>query len=179
MELSVSVYYYNENTDKFTPATEAQLKENPASVYVDNGTLKVRGSSYDNTRSRFSLVEAKFNTTTVNGTQRTYTVSVPVVVIRELQYNFMATLYYGAEFHADTFTNLKEHVLEGTGNPFTAYLTYQYNREHDDFVDYDWQSYMDDGGSMLNVDKTLTFSSGLPSGTQLTLVDCQNGNRAY
>ena len=179
---ALSVYYYDEDTETFTYANDAELnsKNEPASIYLasDNKTMRVRNNSFDNTRNRFTLVEASF-TVTVNGEQRIYTVSVPVVVIRELQYNFMSTFSYGAEFHAETFQNLKTHVLESTGNPFTAYLTYQYNHEEAKYVEYDWQSYMDDGGSMLNVDKVLSFSSGLPSGTQMTLIDCQNGNRAY
>ena len=86
---------------------------------------------------------------------------------------------YGKEFSTDAFADLRTHLLESTGNPFTAYLTYRYNRERGTYVEYDWQTYMDDGGSMLNVDKVLTFSSGLPNGTQMILVDCQNGNQAY
>lgn len=172
------VYYYDEGTGGFRKASPDELAKEPASIYKENGKLNILGSSFDNTRNRFTLVEASFKVK-VNGKDRIYMVSIPVVVTRELQYNFMSTFSYGAEFNADTFNNLKTHVLESTGNPFTAYLTYQYNREREEYVDYDWQGYMDDGGSMLDVDKILSFSSGLPRGTQLTLVDCQNGNRAY
>lgn len=173
------VYYYNENTRGFTKADADKLAQEPASIYLGSDKkMHVRNSSFDNTRNRFSLVEASFKVK-VNGQDRTYTVSVPIVVIRELQYNFMSTFSYGTEFQAATFENLKTHVLESTGNPFTAYLTYQYNYEKNEYVDYDWQSYMDDGGNMLNMDKVLSFSSGLPSDTQIMLVDCQNGNRAY
>lgn len=178
LELSVSVYAYEK--DVFVEKTKEDLAnaKAPASIYVDNGELKVLGSSYDNTRNRFSLVEATFKVT-VDDQPRTYTVSVPVVVIRELQYDFMATFAYGAEFQADTFTTLDKHVLENTGNPFTGYLSYVYNREKDTFVPYEWQSYMDSGGSMLEVDKVLKFYNGLPKGTQMILIDCQNGNKAY
>lgn len=178
LTMSVSVYAYENNV--FVEKTKEDLENEkaPASIYVDNGELKVLGSSYDNTRNRFSLVEATFNVT-VDDQSRTYTVSVPVVVIRELQYDFMATFAYGAEFQADTFTTLDKHVLENTGNPFTGYLSYVYNREKDTFVPYEWQSYMDSGGSMLEVDKVLKFYNGLPKGTQMILIDCQNGNKAY
>ena len=176
----ISVYYYDTVDGTFARATDAQLKAEPASIYLasDNRTLRVRNNSFDNTRNRFTLIEASF-TVKVNGVNRTCTVSVPVVVIRELQYNFMSTFSYGAEFRASTYDTLKTHVLESTENPITAYITYQYNREKSEYVEYDWQGHMDTGGDMRNVDKILSFSSGLPSGTQLLLVDCQDGNRAY
>lgn len=178
--LSVDVYYYNADTNSFTKATADQLKKEPASIYLssDAKSVRVRSNSFDNTRERFTLVEASF-TVTVNGVKRTYNVSVPIIVERQLQYNFMSTFSYGAEFNADTFANLKNHVLESTGNPFTAYLTYQYNHKEQEYVEYDWQGYMDDGGDMMNVDKIISFSSGLPDGTQMILVDRQNGNMAY
>lgn len=178
LELSVSVYAYE--NDIFVKKSKEDLTNAKAlaSIYVDSGELKVLGNSYDNTRNRFSLVEAKFKVT-VDGELRTYTVSVPVVVIRELQYDFMATFTYGAEFRADTFNLLDKHVLENTGNPFTGYLSYVYNREQGSFVPYEWQSYMDSGGDMLNVDKVLKFINGLPKDTQMVLIDCQDGNRAY
>ena len=175
---TVSVYYYDKVTRTFSKATDQQLTTNPASIYDENKQFHIRSRTFDNTLNRFSLVEASF-TVKVNGVDHTYTVSVPVVVIRELQYDFMATFSYGKEFSKATFNNLKTHLLESTGNPFTAYLTYQYNREMNKYVEYDWQTYMDDGGSMLNVDKILSFSSGLPDGTQMILVDCQNSNQAY
>lgn len=178
LKLSVSVYAYENNVFVEKSKEDLTNTKAPASIYIDNGDLKVLGSSYDNTRNRFSLVEAKFKVT-VDGEARTYTVSVPVVVIRELQYDFMATFAYGAEFKADTFATLDKHVLENTGNPFTGYLSYVYNREKGTFVPYEWQSYMDSGGSMLEVDKVLEFDNGLPKDTQMILIDCQNGNKAY
>ncbi|MDO4475273.1 MAG: hypothetical protein Q4B59_00620 [Lachnospiraceae bacterium] len=183
-KLSSQVYYYDPASGSFSKATAAQLKAEPASIYLyNNQTPRVASNAYDNTRNRFTLIEVTFTTDYLlsSGTteKRTYTVSVPVVVKRELQYNFMSTFTYGTEFMADTFQNLDVHVLESTGNPVTAYLTYQYNRERSAYVEYDWQSYLETGGSMMSLDKKLIFSSSLPKGTQFTLVDPQNGNRAY
>ena len=175
---TVSVYYFDKEAKTFSAETDEQKKANPASIYYENGQFHIRSRTFDNTLNRFSLVETSF-TVKVNGVDRTYTVSVPVVVIRELQFDYMATFSYGKEFSKDTYDHLTTHLLESTGNPFTAYLTYQYNREKGKYVEYDWQTYMDDGGSMLDVDKDLSFSSGLPAGTQMVLVDCQNGNQAY
>ncbi|MGN1184835.1 MAG: hypothetical protein ACI4R7_06360 [Oliverpabstia sp.] len=177
--LNAKVYYYNNKMGQFTEQTSEQAAREPASIYLADGkTPRVSKNAYDNTRNRFTLIEASF-TVTVNGQKRTYTVSVPVIVKRQLQYNFMSTFSYGAEFKAETFSNLTTHVLENAGNPITAYLTYEYNREETNFVEYDWQGYMNDGGNMLGVDKILSFSDVFPSGTEFILVDCQDGNRAY
>lgn len=182
LDLKVEVYSYEENAEGgiFVLKTKEELENTkaPASIYLDGNDIKVLGNSYDNTRNRFSLVEATFKTT-VNGQQRTYTVSVPVVVIRELRYDFMATLTYGAEFQKTAYSTLRNHVLESAGNPITAFLSYSYNREKGAFVPYDWQSYIETGGNMFTIDKELNFANGLPKDTQLILVDCQNGNAAY
>ena len=70
VKLSVSVYYYDDADNRFALATPEQLKKDPASVYLDGTKIKVLGNSYDNTRNRFSLVEAAF-TVEVNGEKRT------------------------------------------------------------------------------------------------------------
>ncbi len=180
-KVTPEVTYYEYSGDKFSLITPEQMeaKKEPAAVYRrGDGTLRINSNSYDNGRKRFSLVEASF-TVEINKEKRTYTVSVPVIVKRELQYNSITTLTYGAEYDRTVFSDLKTHVLESAGNPITAYLTIQYNRNRGDYVDYDWQGYLNDGGNMLAVDKQITFSSGLPKETQLLLVDCQDGNRAY
>ena len=180
-KVTPEVTYYEYSGDKFSLITQEQMeaKKEPAAVYRrGDGTLRINSNSYDNGRKRFSLVEASF-TVEINKEKRTYIVSVPVIVKRELQYNSITTLTYGAEYDRTVFSDLKTHVLESAGNPITAYLTIQYNRNRGDYVDYDWQGYLNDGGNMLAVDKQITFSSGLPKETQLLLVDCQDGNRAY
>lgn len=178
LDLNVTVYAFEDGAFVLKNKSELENANAPASIYLDGNDIKVLGNSYDNTRNRFSLVEATFKTT-VNGQQRTYTVSVPVVVIRELRYDFMATLTYGAEFQKTAYSTLRNHVLESAGNPITAYLSYSYNRERGVFVPYDWQSYIETGGNMLAIDKELNLANGLPKDTQLILVDCQNGNAAY
>lgn len=171
--------------DGFTPLTD-----DTDSVYLRNGELYVDRRNYDNTKDRFVLVEA---TVTVkndkglgNNKEFTYTISVPVVVVRELQYVYMVTFSNGREFQPSVYDSKDIHVLESTGNPITAYLTYQYNQEYDGgkkFAPYDWQIYMDTGGDMLTIDKTISFDgteeARLPEGTQMTLLDRQNANKAY
>ena len=177
---TVTVYYYDQQKRGFIEEVSGsdRLKKEPAALFYSQNAFHVLSGGYDNTRSRFSLVEASF-TVNINGVDRTYTVSVPVIVIREMQYNYMVTFSYGREFKKDVYDSLKNHILESAGNPFTAYLTYQYNKkENGVYADYDWQAYLNAGGNMMG-DKELRFSSTLPVGTTMILLDCQNGNQAY
>lgn len=180
------VYYYDTTNHDFREATEEQLNKHPASIIkTASNTFEVKTGSYDNTLNRFTLLEVKFKTT-VNGEDKYYTVSIPVVVERELQYDFIATFTPGTVFNKDFYTNLREHVLESTGTAMTALISYRYNRELNRYTEYDWQSYLDsgeDGYKLLfgdgRMDKILSFDGGLPAKTQMILIDCQNGNQAY
>ena len=180
------VYYYDTTNHAFTEATKEQLDAQPASIIkTASNTFEVKTGSYDNTLNRFTLLEVKFETT-VNGEKKCYTVNIPVVVERELQYDFMATFTSGTMFNKDFYTNLKDHVLESTGTAMTALISYRYNRELNKYTEYDWQSYLDsgeDGYKLLfgdkRMDKILSFDGGLPEKTQMILIDCQNGNQAY
>ena len=175
------VYYYNKETNQFRVSTDDDA---PASIIkTATNEFEVKAGSYDNTRDRFTLLEFKFKTT-INGANKYYTVSIPVVVERELQYDFMATFTPGTVFNKAFYSKLNAHILESSGTPITAYLTYRYNRDKNSYVEYDWQSYLTEDGLDLLIgsqamDKTLTFDGGLPVNTQLILIDCQNGNQAY
>ena len=175
-----TVYYLNEEKTAFsTENWDTEHTGDPSVTTTDNGKkLVVSGTSYDNTRHRFTLVQATFQTDLGE-----YTVSIPVVVQRKLEYVYMATFSYGTEFHAETYQDIKNHLLESTGVPFSAYLTFQYNQSYNnnqvESAEYDWKSYIESGGDLIAMDKTLKFTGGFPKGTQFTLVDCQHGNRAY
>ena len=179
------VYYYDTTNHGFAEATEEQLAAHPASIIkTASNTFEAKTGSYDNTLNRFTLLEVKFKTT-VND-EDNYTVSIPVVVERELQYDFMATFTPGTVFNKAFYANLKDHVLESTGTAMTALISYRYNRELNRYTEYDWQSYLDsgeDGYKILfgdeRMDKILSFDGGLPAKTQMILIDCQNGNHAY
>lgn len=181
--LNVTVYSYNPATHQFGKTTD----DGTHSVYVSNGQLQVRKSCFDNKRNRFSLVEVTFtvNTKEAGKTESpyTYTVSVPVMVIRELQFVYSTTFSYGTEFKPAAYENLKDHVLESTDVPFSAYLTLQYNRDQAKYSEYEWEDLINEGSdAFLKIDKILQFDNSgdpMPNGTKLTLLDCQHGNKAY
>ena len=180
VEFKTTAYYLNQEQTAFSTETWDTDHDGAQSVTTsaDGKKLIVSGTSYDNTRHRFSLVEATFKTDLGD-----YTVSIPVVVQRKLEYVYMATLSYGTEFNADTYQNIRNHLLESTGVPFSGYLTVQYNKSYNngklEDTEYDWKSFIEGGGNLVSMDKTLDFSTPLPVGTQFTLLDSQHGNQAY
>ena len=67
----------------------------------------------------------------------------------------------------------------------TGLLTYTYNSAVGERMEYGWDGYLADGGSMGATNKTLVFASSgeangnYPMGTQLTLLDCAHNNKEY
>ena len=183
--VSVTTYSYDKDTHRFTMGAGSE----PASVVPSvTGDFQVYKSRYDNTRDRFSLVEVMFTVDTKEAGKKassyTYTVSVPVMVIRELQFVYSTTFSYGTEFYPAAYENLKYHVLESTDVPFSAYLTLQYNRDASQYSEYGWEDLINEGSdAFLKIDKILQFVNNgevpMPVGTKLTLLDCQHGNKAY
>lgn len=155
-----------------TPVTPAFKVNTDASGKITFSTT----TDYDNERDRFTLLTVTF---TEEGHH--YNVFVPVLVRRMLEMDFMATLTYGTDFNASDYNGLITHVLESFGSPITGYLTYRYNSDMGKYTEYGWQSYINVGGNVMDMKKSIKFAidkENLPAGTQLTLVDAKD-KRAY
>ena len=155
-----------------TPVTPAFKVNTDASGKITFSTT----TDYDNERERFTLLTVTF---TEEGHH--YNVFVPVLVRRMLEMDFMATLTYGTDFNASDYNGLTTHVLESFGSPITGYLTYRYNSDMGTYTEYGWQSYINVGGTVMDMKKSIKFAidkENLPAGTQLTLVDAKD-KRAY
>ena len=155
-----------------TPVTPAFKVNTDASGKITFSTT----TDYDNERDRFTLLTVTF---TEEGHH--YNVFVPVLVRRMLEMDFMATLTYGTDFNASDYNGLTTHVLESFGSPITGYLTYRYNSDMGTYTEYGWQSYINVGGTVMDMKKSIKFAidkENLPAGTQLTLVDAKD-KRAY
>ena len=150
-------YYLNKDKTAFSTDEnwDTEHTGDPSVTTTDDGKkLVVSGTSYDNTRHRFTLVQATFQTDLGN-----YTVSIPVVVLRKLEYVYMTTFSYGTEFYAETYQDITTHLLESTGVPFTAYLTFRYNQAYNEnktpkleYAEYDWKSYIEGGGNLIGME---------------------------
>ena len=66
-------------------------------------------------------------------------------------------------------------MLESFGSSISGYLTYTYNSANGNYTDYGWQSYIDAGGNLMDMQKSISFSTKLLPETQLTLVDEKTG----
>ena len=138
-------------------------------------------SQWDNEKGQFSLL-----TVTFSEAGQTYNVQVPIIVKRMLEIDFTATYSYGTHFTPSDYTSLgaNAHVLSNFGEPMTGYLTWTYNQAKGVKTEYGWDTHLASGGSMRALGKSIGFSGNatsgsLPAGTQLTLVDTANNDKAY
>lgn len=167
----INVYEWNNEKNTFVRASSAK----PSIVVNKTGTngMSYRATTeYDNGRGRFSLL-----TVTFKEAGGEYKVNVPVIVRRILEVDYTATLNYGTVFKQSEYSRLGNdaHILESFGNSVTALITYKYNSAYGSSTEYGWDSYLAAGGSMSEAEKYVSFSSALPSGTMLSLVDCLTG----
>lgn len=179
------IYECNENGEF------VKIDSNSASpafvVNTDANTGKITFSTttgYDNGKNRFNLLTVTFTEKDADKNEHKYSVQVPVLVRRMLEINFSATLTYGTNFREENYKDLKSHVLESFGSSITAYLKYTYNSdENGNYTEYGWQSYINAGGDVsVPMQRELCFKQGsvnLPTGTQLSLVDCRDGKVYY
>lgn len=179
---NVKTYTYTDG--KFVPATNPALEVKNASGRIPEIAAT---TEYDNTKSRFTLLTVTFKETDESGTEHKYNVQVPIIVRRMLEIGFTATLSSGTNYRATNYDLIEDsaHLLESTGNAFTAYLTYTYNSDDKGlYSEYGWNSYINAGGNVSQaLDKSIDFQvskgSSLPAGTQLSLIDCQDNSKVY
>lgn len=181
--VDTSVQTYTDIGGKFVLATNA----NPA-LKVKNASGRISEfaatTEFDNTKSRFTLLTVTFKEKDENDIEHKYNVQVPIIVRRMLEIGFTATLSSGTNYRATNYDLIEDsaHLLESTGNAFTAYLTYTYNSDDKGlYSEYGWNSYINAGGNVAKaLDKSIDFQgSSLPAGTQLSLIDCQDNSKVY
>ena len=184
IHVDASVKTYTDTDGKFVLATNA----NPALEVKKNASGRISEfaatTEFDNTKSRFTLLTVTFKEKDESGTEHKYNVQVPIVVRRMLEIGFTATLSSGTNYRATNYDLIEDsaHLLESTGNAFTAYLTYTYNSDDKgQYSEYGWNSYINAGGNVAEaLNKSIDFQgSSLPAGTQLSLIDCQDNSKVY
>lgn len=157
---------------------DATASQTPTLKVLNNGTSSMvfrASTDWDNERGRFTLLTVTFS----EAGQR-YRVQVPIIVKRMLEIDFTATYSEGANFKASDFeAQYDKHVLVSSGDTMTGYLTWTYGSARGEPVDYGWNTLLEAGGSMGQLNKSITFGATLPKGTQLTLVDTAHNNREY
>lgn len=149
----------------------------------DSSQMKFRasGSAWDNEKGRFNLL-----TVTFTEAGQSHKVQVPIIVKRMLEIDFTATFVEGSNFKSSNYSGrgADAHVLIGSGETMTGYLTWTYGQAYGTPTSYGWNTYLASGGSMGTLQKKIKFlgdgtKGTLPAGTQLTLVDTVNNNKEY
>lgn len=192
---SANTYAYDDANKQFVAPTEGTAAASMKQALEVTGSGSSLGysvtSGYDNGLMRITLLTIKIGyakdskTGVVN--KGYYVLHVPIVVRRMLEVDFTATLTGGTVFNKTAYANLGKdaHVLESYGSSMTGLLTYAYNSAVGERMEYGWDGYLADGGSMGATNKTLVFASSgatngnYPKGTQLTLLDCAHNNKEY
>lgn len=184
IHVDASVKTYTDTDGKFVLATNA----NPALEVKKNASGRISEfaatTEFDNTKSRFTLLTVTFKEKDESNVEHKYNVQVPIIVRRMLEIGFTATLSSGTNYRATNYDLIEDnaHLLESTGNAFTAYLTYTYNSDDKgQYSEYGWNSYINAGGNVAEaLNKSIDFQgSSLPAGTQLSLIDCQDNSKVY
>lgn len=183
IHVDASVQTYTDRGGKFVLEENA----NPAlEVKKASGRISefAATTEFDNTKSRFTLLTVTFKEKDESNVEHKYNVQVPIIVRRMLEIGFTATLSSGTNYRATNYDLIEDnaHLLESTGNAFTAYLTYTYNSDDKGlYSEYGWNSYINAGGNVAKaLDKSIDFQgSSLPAGTQLSLIDCQDNSKVY
>ncbi len=183
---SATTYAYDDNNKQFVaPTGDAAGMRQALEVTGSGSSLGYSVTSgYDNGLMRITLLTVKIGYAKDKGY---YVLHVPIVVRRMLEVDFTATLTSGTVFNKTAYANLGKdaHVLESYGSSMTGLLTYTYNSAVGERMEYGWDGYLADGGSMGATNKTLVFASSgesngnYPKGTQLTLLDCAHNNKEY
>lgn len=174
------VYEYDTAKGSFVKNDKAA-----ASLSVTNNetsSMSYKASkNYDNDNDRFTLLTVTWKSDVsedISEVSHEYSIQIPVIVKRILEIDFVATLGYGTHFRSLDYDAFEGHVLDSFGNPMTGYLTYIYNSKEGKQTEYGWNNYIEAGGDITGrIDKKIRFSTELPAGTQLTMVDCQDANR--
>lgn len=184
IHVNASVKTYTDTDGKFVLATNAK----PALEVKKNASGRISEfaatTEFDNTKSRFTLLTVTFKEKDESNVEHKYNVQVPIIVRRMLEIGFTATLSSGTNYRAINYDLIEDnaHLLESTGNAFTAYLTYTYNSDDKGlYSEYGWNSYINAGGNVAEaLNKSIDFQgSSLPAGTQLSLIDCQDNSKVY
>lgn len=161
--------------EKATPTVSIESKNSSQMKF------RASGSAWDNEKGRFNLL-----TVTFTEAGQSYKVQVPIIVKRMLEIDFTATFVEGSNFKSSNYSGrgADAHVLIGSGETMTGYLTWTYGQACGTPTSYGWNTYLASGGSMGPLQKKIKFlgdgtKGTLPAGTQLTLVDKANNNKEY
>lgn len=138
--------------------------------------FQVRTGEYDNQKDQFTLLDVSFADPTREGER--FHLYVPIIVQKLMEFKFWASVYKGTNYNANSYKVFDSLAIGSHGEQFTALIGYQLLYTNDQ-----WQALVDNHENLLwnfqRIIRLNSVSGGLPANTKLTLVDRNDGNRAY
>ena len=161
------------NTYKYDKTIKKFVKDEP-SITFKNGRFTANSGKYDNGNDQFTLIQVQYTSGT--GTGDTYSVWLPIILKKTLDYTFTSNIENGTNYRTENYKNTN--LLSGHGEKNTALLTFTYRPNSAD-----WVRMLNNGENLTNgYDKSLTFTfsstNKFPAGTELVLVD-KAANKSY
>lgn len=162
------------NTYKYNKDNGTQFVRTEPSITFNNGRFTANSGKYDNGNDQFTLIQVQYTSGT--GTGDTYSVWLPIILKKTLDYTFTSNIENGTNYRTENYKNTN--LLSGHGEKNTALFTFTYEPNSAD-----WVRMLNNGENLTNgYDKSLnfTFSSTkkFPVGTELVLVD-KAANKSY
>ena len=163
------------NTYKYDKAsTKFVINKDEPSITFKNGRFTANSGKYDNGNDQFTLIQVQYTSGT--GTGDTYSVWLPIILKKTLDYKFTSNIENGTNYRTENYKNTN--LLSGHGEKNTALLTFTYRPSSAD-----WVRMLNNGENLANgYDKSLTFTfwstNKFPAGTELVLVD-KAANKSY
>ena len=163
------------NTYKYDKAsTKFEIVKGEPSITFKNGRFTANSGKYDNGNDQFTLIQVQYTSGT--GTGETYSVWLPIILKKTLDYTFTSNIENGTNYRTENYKNTN--LLSGHGEKNTALLTFTYRPSSAD-----WVRMLNNGENLTNgYDKSLEFKfssiNKFPVGTELVLVD-KAANKSY
>ena len=154
------------------------VTNNDPSLTVANKTITVGTDKYDNQKGQFTLLDVQYADPADN-TKTAYHLYIPVIVKKVLEFKFWAAAENGTTYSTGVYGELVRAAIGANTDKITALLTFEYERSAEE-----WQAAVNNGENLLwNFDKKVVLSAldekSLPKDTRLTLVDRNDGDKAY
>ena len=164
----------------YTTANGSISRIEPSLKWIGGTISQVRPviGKYDNSLSQFTMVDVQF-ALPINNDTSIYHVYIPVLVKKVLLFNMYIAAENGSDYAIEQYDDLHSTVIASHGENVTLRLTYQYLRTKEE-----WENSINGGENYLwKFDKTIsiggTYSTSLPDGTWMALVDVQSGGLMY
>ena len=154
--------------------TESKYVQTDASLRMNGSQIEVTPGKYDNLLDQFTLLDISFPDPTGLSAE-VFHLYVPIVVQKLLHFKFWAAVSEGTNYTYDSYNDLSVLAIGSHGEQFTMLFGYELLYSADE-----WQGMVDNGENLLwNFKKIINLTDSLPANTRLTLVDRNQGNRAY